>query len=83
MQPRHLDPLVVRNVGVGAQHVGQARRGLGVVVLVRAGQGDDQAARDVVRDPVHVVDLVASRSLPMFENTGSGMTTADGSSRVA
>ncbi|MCY1226415.1 hypothetical protein D9M72_386440 [compost metagenome] len=58
-----LDALLVGNGGVGAQHVGQACRGLGVVVFVGAGQGDDQAAAHVVRDAVHVVDLRGQQQL--------------------
>ena len=62
-QARRLDPLVVGHRRVGAQHVGELRRGLGVVVLVGTRQRDDQAARDVVGDPVHLVDLVGQEQL--------------------
>ena len=62
-QARGLDALVVGHGRVGAQHVGQVSRGLGVVVLVGPGQRDDQAARDVVGDAVHLVDLVGEQQL--------------------
>ena len=82
-QARRLDPLVVRHVRIGAQHVGELGGGLRVVVFVGAGQRDDQPARDVVGDPVHLVDLVGEQSLPMFENTGSGITVVEPGSALA
>jgi hypothetical protein len=62
-EPGRLNPLVVGNVGVGLQHFGQFGRGGGIVVLIRSGQRDDEAARDLVRDAMHVVDLRGQKQL--------------------
>src|SRR5581483_9200485 len=63
----------------GGGHAGPAaedrlQRGgrLGVVVLVGAGQGHDQAARDVVGQAVHVVDLRGQQELADVGEDGVG-----------
>ena len=58
-----LDPLVVGDVGVRAQHVGEVGRGRRVVVFVGPRQGDDQPSGHVVGDAVHLVDLVGEEQL--------------------
>ena len=62
-EARRLDALVVRNVGAGLQHLREFGGGGRVVVFVGAGQGDDQAARDLVGQAVHVVDLRGQQQL--------------------
>ena len=52
-----------RNIGPPAEHGGERGSRFGVVVLVRPGQRDDQAARDVMRQPVHVVDFRREQQL--------------------
>ncbi len=54
-EARDLDSLVVRNIGVGSQHLGQGRSGSRVVVFIRARQGDDEASRHFVGKAMHVV----------------------------
>ena len=55
--------LVVRHGRVGTQDFGQRRRSGWVVVFVRPGQADDEAARDFVRQAVHVVNLRRQQQL--------------------
>jgi hypothetical protein len=56
-EARRLDALFVGHVRVGAQHFAQFGSGFGVVVFVRAGQGNDQTATHIVRDAVHVINF--------------------------
>jgi hypothetical protein len=64
-----LDALLVRNGRVGTQHLGQVRGGLGVVVFVGAGQGDDEPAADVVRRvPPGAVVARIKNALPRHEH---------------
>ena len=62
-EARRLDPLVVRHGGIGAQHVGELRARLRIVVLVGPGERHHEAAAHVVRDAVHVVDLRGQQQL--------------------
>ncbi len=43
--------------GAATEHRRQRRRGFGIVILVGAGQRHDQAAGDLMGEPMHVVDL--------------------------
>ena len=67
------------DVGAPAQDGVQGGGRLGIVVLIGAGQRDHQAAGDVVRDPVHVVDLVGQQQFP---DIGEHRIRNDGARRV-
>ena len=62
-EPRGFNALFVGHVRIGAQHLRQFRAGLGVVVFIGAGQGDDQSATHIVGNAVHVVDLGGQQQL--------------------
>src|SRR5581483_1031628 len=67
---------VGRDVGPSAEHRLEGGGGLGVVVLVGAGQGDDEAAGDVVGQSVHVVDLRGQQELADVGEDGVGHDAA-------
>ena len=60
---RHLQALRRRNVLPAHQHRGKRGSGFRVVILVRPRQRHDQAAADVVRQLVHLVDLRRQQQL--------------------
>ena len=64
------------DVGPSAEDGLQRGGRLGVVVLVGAGQGDDEAAGDVVGQAVHVVDLRGQEQLADVGEDGVGHDAA-------